>query len=67
MVAEESIQLHGGIGVTYETAVSHYAAALTGFRQLYGGVLEARGEGVASKGLVDTPSALLNNQLFTYG
>lgn len=67
VVAEESIQLHGGIGVTYETAVSHYAAALTGFRQLYGGVLEARGEGVASKGLVDTPSALLNNQLFTYG
>lgn len=67
VVAEESIQLHGGIGVTYETAVSHYAAALTGFRQLYGGVLEARGEGMASARLEDTPSALLNNELFTYG
>lgn len=66
VVAEESIQLHGGIGVTYETAISHYAAALTGFRQLYGGVLEARGEGVASDGLANTPSALLNNELFTY-
>ncbi|MGP9725246.1 acyl-CoA dehydrogenase family protein [Corynebacterium sp. AOP40-9SA-29] len=67
VVAEESIQLHGGIGVTYETAVSHYAAALTGFRQLYGGVLEARGEGMVSARLEDTPSALLNNELFTYG
>lgn len=34
-IAEEAVQLHGGIGVTYEAAISHYAAALTGFRQLY--------------------------------
>ncbi|MCJ7858560.1 acyl-CoA dehydrogenase family protein [Corynebacterium kalidii] len=66
VVAEESVQLHGGIGVTYETAVSHYAAALTGFRQLYGGELEARGAGVASGALTETPSALLDNALHTY-
>ncbi|MEJ6548729.1 acyl-CoA/acyl-ACP dehydrogenase [Corynebacterium sp. USCH3] len=67
VVAEEAVQLHGGIGVTYETAVSHYAAALTGFQQLYGGVLEARGAGVASDALLETPSALLNNELHVYG
>lgn len=66
VVAEESVQLHGGIGVTYETAVSHYAAALTGFQQLYGGVLEARGAGVASDSLTETPSALMHNELHTY-
>jgi alkylation response protein AidB-like acyl-CoA dehydrogenase len=66
VVAEESVQLHGGIGVTYETAVSHYAAALTGFQQLYGGVLEARGAGVDSAALTETPSALLDNALHTY-
>ncbi|WP_291478176.1 acyl-CoA dehydrogenase family protein [Corynebacterium sp.] len=66
VVAEECIQLHGGIGVTYETAVSHFAAALTGFQQLYGGVLEARGAGIASHSLSETPSALLNNELHSY-
>ena len=28
LVAEESIQLHGGIGMTWEYAVSHYAKRL---------------------------------------
>ena len=55
-----------GLGVTYETAVSHYAAALTGFQQLYGGVLEARGAGVASDTLAETPSALMHNELHVY-
>jgi alkylation response protein AidB-like acyl-CoA dehydrogenase len=62
-VAEEAIQLHGGIGVTYETAISHYAAALTGFRQLYGGELETRSAALASDSPQVAPSALLNNAL----
>jgi alkylation response protein AidB-like acyl-CoA dehydrogenase len=63
VVAEEAVQLHGGIGVTYETAVSHYAAALTGFRQIYGGELENRGAVLASGSPQVAPSALLDNAL----
>ncbi|AGP30534.1 acyl-CoA dehydrogenase family protein [Corynebacterium terpenotabidum] len=63
VIAEEAVQLHGGIGVTYEAAVSHYAAALTGFRQLYGGELGARSAGVSSASPESAPSALLNNEL----
>lgn len=62
-IAEEAIQLHGGIGVTYEAAVSHFAAALTGFRQLYGGELGARTDGVAAAAVLDAPSSLLNNAI----
>jgi alkylation response protein AidB-like acyl-CoA dehydrogenase len=62
-IAEEAVQLHGGIGVTYEAAISHYAAALTGFRQVYGGELGARSEGIASSSPENAPSALLDNAL----
>ncbi|MGO1419226.1 MAG: acyl-CoA dehydrogenase family protein [Candidatus Corynebacterium faecigallinarum] len=62
-IAEEAVQLHGGIGVTYEAAISHYAAALTGFRQIYGGELGARSEGIASSSPENAPSALLDNAL----
>lgn len=62
-VAEEAVQLHGGIGVTYEAAISHYAAALTGFRQSFGGELEARSLGEASSSAETAPSALLDNAL----
>ncbi|WP_297009261.1 acyl-CoA dehydrogenase family protein [uncultured Corynebacterium sp.] len=62
-IAEEAVQLHGGIGVTYEAAISHYAAALTGFRQIYGGELGTRSEGVTSSSPESSPSALLDNAL----
>lgn len=64
-VAEEAVQLHGGIGVTYEAAVSHYAAALTGFRQLYGGELESLASGTSSPRLTVAPSALPGNAIAT--
>ena len=35
-VAQESIQLHGGIGVTAEYPVAHYAARLTAIDQTFG-------------------------------
>ena len=35
-IAEESIQLHGGIGVTAEYPIAHYAARLTGIEQTFG-------------------------------
>ncbi|MGO1950063.1 MAG: acyl-CoA dehydrogenase family protein [Mycobacteriaceae bacterium] len=66
VIAEEAVQLHGGIGVTYETAISHYAAALTSFQQIYGGVLEARSTGVSSSSPTTPPSALLDNELPSY-
>lgn len=62
-IAQEAIQLHGGIGVTYEAGISHYAAALTGFRQIYGGELEARSAGEAAEAVSTAPSALLDNAL----
>lgn len=35
-IAQESIQLHGGIGVTAEYPVAHYAARLTAVEQTFG-------------------------------
>ena len=35
-IAQESIQLHGGIGVTAEYPVAHYAARLTAIEQMFG-------------------------------
>ena len=35
-IAQESIQLHGGIGVTAEYPIAHYAARLTGIEQTFG-------------------------------
>jgi alkylation response protein AidB-like acyl-CoA dehydrogenase len=35
-IAQESIQLHGGIGVTAEYPIAHYAARLTAIDQTYG-------------------------------
>ena len=35
-IAQESIQMHGGIGVTAEYPVAHYAARLTGIEQTLG-------------------------------
>ncbi|WP_328357406.1 acyl-CoA dehydrogenase family protein [Mycobacterium sp. NBC_00419] len=35
-IAQESIQLHGGIGVTAEYPIAHYAARLTGIDQTLG-------------------------------
>ena len=39
-VAQESIQLHGGIGMTAEYPVGHYAARLTAIEHTLGGGLE---------------------------
>ena len=35
-IAEESIQMHGGIGVTAEYPIAHYAARLTAIEQTFG-------------------------------
>jgi alkylation response protein AidB-like acyl-CoA dehydrogenase len=35
-IAQESIQLHGGIGVTAEYPIAHYAARLTAVDQTFG-------------------------------
>ncbi|HOB50765.1 MAG TPA: acyl-CoA dehydrogenase family protein [Mycobacterium sp.] len=35
-IAQESIQLHGGIGVTAEYPIAHYAAKLTAVDQIFG-------------------------------
>ncbi|MGF2952727.1 acyl-CoA dehydrogenase family protein, partial [Mycobacterium sp. THU-M116] len=35
-IAQESIQMHGGIGVTAEYPVAHYAARLTAIEQTLG-------------------------------
>ena len=35
-IAQESIQLHGGIGVTAEYPIAHYAARLTAIEQTFG-------------------------------
>ncbi|MCM6775780.1 acyl-CoA dehydrogenase family protein [Nocardia sp. CDC159] len=39
-IAQEAIQMHGGIGITTEYPVSHYAARLTAIERTYGGDLE---------------------------
>ncbi|WP_069166181.1 acyl-CoA dehydrogenase family protein [Nocardia altamirensis] len=58
--AEESIQLHGGIGMTFEAAVAHYAARLIGITQSYGGVAATRRRALRSAQLVTIPEALVN-------
>jgi alkylation response protein AidB-like acyl-CoA dehydrogenase len=35
-IAQEAIQLHGGIGVTAEYPIAHYAARLTAIDQTFG-------------------------------
>ncbi|MDT8912567.1 acyl-CoA dehydrogenase family protein [Amycolatopsis sp. PS_44_ISF1] len=59
--AEEIVQLHGGIGMTYESEVGHHAARLTAITESFGGVDAARRRALASDALLDPPSALLNN------
>jgi alkylation response protein AidB-like acyl-CoA dehydrogenase len=56
LVAQESIQLHGGIGMTAEYAVGHYAARLTDLEHTWGDTrqhLAALTQGLASYGTVD--------------
>ena len=57
LVAEEIIQLHGGIGMTYESPVSHVAARLTGITQAFGGVSAARRRALARPTATATPYA----------
>ncbi|MDJ0394879.1 acyl-CoA dehydrogenase family protein [Rhodococcus sp. G-MC3] len=61
--AEEIVQLHGGIGMTFETSVSHYAARLTGITQAFGGVAATRRRAVASASPTTPPSALRDNAM----
>jgi alkylation response protein AidB-like acyl-CoA dehydrogenase len=56
--AEEMIQLHGGIGMTFETDVAHHAARLTAIRESYGGVAAARRRALRSATLTTVPEAL---------
>ncbi|MQY31493.1 acyl-CoA dehydrogenase family protein [Nocardia aurantia] len=56
--AEEMIQLHGGIGMTFETDVAHLAARLTAIRESYGGVPAARRRALRTAGLTTVPEAL---------
>ncbi|MGZ8178121.1 acyl-CoA dehydrogenase family protein [Williamsia sp. SKLECPSW1] len=60
-VAEEIVQLHGGIGMTYESEIGHHAARLVGITATLGGVEAARRRAVASDSVLRAPSALLNN------
>ena len=60
-VAEEIVQLHGGIGMTYESEVGHHAARLVWITATLGGVEAARRRAVASDAVLRAPSALLNN------
>lgn len=60
VVAEEVIQLHGGIGMTFETPISHYAARLTTISQAYGGVGAARRRVLKSDSPLQTPSVVRN-------
>ncbi|SIR98987.1 acyl-CoA dehydrogenase family protein [Williamsia sterculiae] len=60
-VAEEIIQLHGGIGMTYESEVGHHAARLVGLTTNHGGLAAARRRAVASDAVLRSPSALVNN------
>ncbi|MEL4164628.1 acyl-CoA dehydrogenase family protein [Corynebacterium bovis] len=62
-IAEEAVQLHGGIGMTYEARISHVAAGLTAVTQAFGGVLETRSRVLASGSPESAPSALLHNEL----
>ncbi len=58
--AEEFVQLHGGIGMTFETAISHYAARLTALTQSFGGIGATRRRALNSPSPVIPPSALRN-------
>ncbi|RDI53069.1 acyl-CoA dehydrogenase family protein [Nocardia mexicana] len=58
--AEEAVQLHGGIGMTFESPVAHYAARLTAITQSYGGVAAARRRALRAPDLTTVPGALLN-------
>lgn len=58
LVAEEVIQLHGGIGMTFETPISHYAARLTSIGQSYGGAAAARRRVLKSGSPLTTPSVV---------
>ncbi|RJQ83670.1 acyl-CoA dehydrogenase family protein [Amycolatopsis panacis] len=60
-VAEEIVQLHGGIGMTYESEVAHHAARLIAITESFGGVSSARRRAIASEALLVAPSALLGN------
>ncbi len=60
-VAEEIVQLHGGIGMTYESEIGHHAARLVGIAATLGGVEAARRRAIASDAVLRAPSALLNN------
>jgi alkylation response protein AidB-like acyl-CoA dehydrogenase len=56
LVAQESIQLHGGIGMTAEYAVGHYAARLTDLEHTWGDTrqhLAALTHDLAAYGTVD--------------
>ncbi|WP_255375512.1 acyl-CoA dehydrogenase family protein [Saccharomonospora sp. CUA-673] len=59
--AEEIVQLHGGIGMTYESTVAHHAARLTAITESFGGVAAARRRAVASDAVLTPPSALVGN------
>ncbi|RMI34819.1 acyl-CoA dehydrogenase family protein [Nocardia stercoris] len=62
-VAEEIIQLHGGIGVTFESPISHYAARLTAITQSFGGIAATRRRALVSDRVLAAPSALLHNEI----
>ncbi|GAA5051143.1 acyl-CoA dehydrogenase family protein [Nocardia callitridis] len=55
--AEEIIQLHGGIGMTYESDVSHLAARLTAITQSFGGIAAAQRRAVTAPSALSTPEA----------
>lgn len=57
-VAEEVVQLHGGIGMTFETPISHYAARLTSIGQAYGGSAAAGRRVLRSDSPLRTPSVV---------
>jgi hypothetical protein len=59
--AEEIVQLHGGIGMTYESEVGHHSARLIAITESFGGISAARRRALASDALLQPPSALLNN------
>lgn len=58
VVAEEVVQLHGGIGMTFETPISHYAARLTSIEQSYGGVAAARRRVLKSDSPLTAPTVV---------
>ncbi|WP_020494720.1 acyl-CoA dehydrogenase family protein [Sciscionella marina] len=59
--AEEIVQLHGGIGMTYEAEVAHHAARLIAITESFGGLTAARRRAVGAETALSAPSALLDN------